>query len=151
MTSFPSKTHKIQWQHCCLGTSFTLAPQSNFAPHRTLSTVLFFSHTPQPPSRHSACLLCFRLPHFLCFSFQSLPTRLQARGTEIRRSENSEQSPLLLQLSKLCFCFCFKYPYIWERGGHLQNNNNKRLNSSGGKKPVKSRLWQRLSNPLQPL
>lgn len=75
--------------------------------HRT-----FFPHTPQPPSRHSACLLCFRLPHFLCFSFQSLPTRLQAHGTEIRRSENSEQSPLLLQLSKLCFCFCFKYPYI---------------------------------------
>lgn len=79
MTSFPGKTHKIQRQHCCLGTSFTLAPQSNFAPHRTLSTVLFFPILPN--LRPDILLVCYVFDFHISSAFPFSRSPLGSKHT----------------------------------------------------------------------
>lgn len=79
MTSFPGKTHKIQRQHCCLGTSFTLAPQSNFAPHRSLSTVLFFPILPN--LRPDILLVCYVFDFHISSAFPFSRSPLGSKHT----------------------------------------------------------------------
>lgn len=77
-----------------------------FASHQGLSPSTFARHrAPNSLSRHYTCLLCFRLPYFLCFSSPlprppSPPLPRQQRGTEIHTSATLQNSPLLFPVSQ---------------------------------------------------
>lgn len=139
MTTLPNK--RQWWQFC----SDTLSPAhthfiTSIKLHTSSESFHRSSHTPQSPSRHYACLLCFQLPYFLCFSFQLLPftSNHSVRKFTGLRLNNSPHhththTPLLLfQLSKHFICFCFQCLYGTEVG--ICNNDDKQLCNTAGKK-----------------
>lgn len=80
-------------------------PQSYFTPRQTRS------HTPQSPSRHCTCLLCFQLPYFLCFSFQLPPPPPHPQhcnhGAESHRSANLDNLPSSFSYPNIRCIFVF--------------------------------------------
>lgn len=95
-------------------------PQSVFTPHQNLST---FAPTLQYPSRHYACLLCFQLPYFLCFSFQLLlfpPNHTVRKFTGLQPLTTSPTLPVIQTL----LLFCFQYPYAWENRQKVTTNTS---------------------------